>query len=46
MAKYNLPVINSKSNSGKIRKSLTAGFFSHAAKKDPKEGYKTIIEGH
>jgi len=46
MRKYNLPVINSKSNSGKIRKCLAAGFFAHAAKKDPREGYKTVIEGH
>ena len=29
----------------KVRKCITAGYFTHAAKKDPVEGYKTLVEG-
>ncbi|EME27883.1 pre-mRNA-splicing factor ATP-dependent RNA helicase [Galdieria sulphuraria] len=29
----------------KIRKAIVSGFFMHAAKKDPQEGYRTIAEG-
>ena len=28
-----------------VRKAITSGFFMHAAKKDPQEGYKTMDEG-
>ncbi|KAJ2656204.1 DEAH-box ATP-dependent RNA helicase prp22 [Coemansia sp. RSA 1199] len=28
-----------------VRRSLCAGFFRHAAKRDPQEGYKTLVEG-
>ena len=28
----------------KIRKAITAGFFFHAARKDPQEGYRTLVE--
>ncbi|KAJ2731610.1 DEAH-box ATP-dependent RNA helicase prp22 [Coemansia sp. BCRC 34962] len=28
-----------------VRRALCAGFFRHAAKRDPQEGYKTLIEG-
>lgn len=29
----------------KVRRALCAGFFRNAARKDPQEGYKTLIEG-
>lgn len=29
----------------KIRQAITSGFFTHAAKKDPQEGYRTLTEG-
>lgn len=29
-----------------VRKAIVAGFFFHAARKDPKEGYKTIADDH
>ena len=29
-----------------MRKAITAGFFFHAAKKDPNEGYKTLSDNH
>jgi len=28
-----------------ISKAITSGYFMHAAKKDPQEGYKTLVEG-
>jgi len=28
----------------KIRKTICAGFFFHAAKKDPTEGFKTLTD--
>jgi ATP-dependent RNA helicase DHX8/PRP22 len=31
---------------GKVRKAIAAGFFAHAARKDPKEGYRTIVDNH
>ena len=29
-----------------VRKAVTAGYFTNAAKKDPTEGYKTMVEGN
>ena len=34
-----------KKNYTQILKAITAGFFKHAAKKDPTEGYKSLVEG-
>ena len=31
-------------NCTKIKKAITAGFFFHAARKDPQEGYRTLVE--
>ena len=28
-----------------MRKAIASGFFRNAAKKDPQEGYKTLVEG-
>jgi ATP-dependent RNA helicase DHX8/PRP22 len=28
-----------------VRKALVSGFFHHAAKKDPQEGYRTLSDG-
>ncbi|XP_071709853.1 probable pre-mRNA-splicing factor ATP-dependent RNA helicase DEAH5 [Rutidosis leptorrhynchoides] len=44
MNKYKLDVAIAGKNFNKIRKAITAGFFSHAARKDPQEGYRTIVE--
>lgn len=32
-------------NYNKVRKALCSGFFHHAAKKDPQEGYRTLSDG-
>ena len=43
--RYKLNVVSAGKNFNKIRKAICSGFFSHAAKKDPQEGYKTLVEG-
>ncbi|XP_041021347.1 probable pre-mRNA-splicing factor ATP-dependent RNA helicase DEAH5 [Juglans microcarpa x Juglans regia] len=44
MDKYKLDVMSAGRNFIKIRKAITAGFFFHAARKDPQEGYRTLVE--
>lgn len=29
-----------------MTKAITAGFFFHAARKDPQEGYRTLVDNH
>ncbi|TKY47790.1 pre-mRNA-splicing factor ATP-dependent RNA helicase [Spatholobus suberectus] len=41
---YALDVVSAGNNSTKVRKAITAGFFFHAARKDPQEGYRTLVE--
>ncbi|XP_020581763.1 probable pre-mRNA-splicing factor ATP-dependent RNA helicase DEAH5 isoform X1 [Phalaenopsis equestris] len=44
MDRYKLDVLSAGKNFTKIRKAITAGFFFHAARKDPQEGYRTLVE--
>ncbi|EYU27319.1 hypothetical protein ABFS82_10G087300 [Erythranthe guttata] len=44
MDKYKLDVVSAGKNFSKIRKAIAAGFFFHSARKDPQEGYRTIVE--
>ncbi|KAM5582342.1 putative pre-mRNA-splicing factor ATP-dependent RNA helicase DEAH5 [Rosa sericea] len=44
MDKHKLDVVSAGNNYTKISKAITAGFFFHVAKKDPQEGYKTLVE--
>ncbi|KAJ4770243.1 hypothetical protein LUZ62_054500 [Rhynchospora pubera] len=44
MDRYKLDVLSAGRNFTKIRKAITAGFFFHAARKDPQEGYRTLVE--
>ncbi|KAL1547772.1 RNA helicase [Salvia divinorum] len=44
MDKYKLDVVSAGKNFSKIRKAIGAGFFFHAARKDPQEGYRTLVE--
>jgi len=46
MERYKLNVKSCRGDFKKLRKSIAAGFFTHAAKKDQQEGYKTIADGH
>jgi ATP-dependent RNA helicase DHX8/PRP22 len=45
MDRYKLDVVTCGKNFNKVRKAICSGFFGHAAKKDPQEGYKTLVEG-
>jgi len=45
MDRYKLDVVSAGKNFVKVRKAICSGFFTHAAKKDPQEGYKTMDEG-
>ncbi|KAL2928776.1 putative pre-mRNA-splicing factor ATP-dependent RNA helicase DEAH5 [Bienertia sinuspersici] len=44
MDKYKLEVVSAGKNFTKITKAITAGFFFHAARKDPQDGYRTLVE--
>ena len=43
--RYKHPVISCGRNTNKVRQALCSGFFRNSARKDPQEGYKTLIEG-
>jgi ATP-dependent RNA helicase DHX8/PRP22 len=45
MDRYKLEMVSAGRNYTKVRKAIASGFFTHAAKKDPQEGYKTLVEG-
>ena len=45
MDRYNHAVVSCGRNYVLVRKAITAGYFRHAAKKDPQEGFKTLVEG-
>ncbi|EEF29704.1 probable pre-mRNA-splicing factor ATP-dependent RNA helicase DEAH5 [Ricinus communis] len=43
MDKYKLDVVSAGKDSTKIRKAIAAGFFFHAARRDPQGGYRTLV---
>ena len=45
MERYKHSIVSSGRNTIKVRQALCAGFFRNSARKDPAEGYKTLIEG-
>jgi len=44
MDRYKLDILQAGKNYKVICKAITAGFFTHAAKKDPQEGYRTLVD--
>jgi len=46
MDRHKLDVVSCGRRHDLVRKAIVAGFFQHAAKKDPTEGYKTLVDGH
>jgi ATP-dependent RNA helicase DHX8/PRP22 len=44
MDRYKLEVRKSNKDYNSVRKAITSGFFIHVARKDPKEGYKTLVD--
>ncbi|KIX08460.1 uncharacterized protein Z518_03116 [Rhinocladiella mackenziei CBS 650.93] len=45
MDRYRHPIVSCGRNTIKVRQALCSGFFRNSARKDPQEGYKTLIEG-
>lgn len=45
MERHRHPIVSCGRDTHQVRKALCAGFFRNAARKDPQEGYKTLIEG-
>lgn len=45
MDRYRIDVVSCGRDYNQVRKAIAAGYFRHAAKKDPQEGYKTLVEG-
>ena len=45
MDRYKHQIVSCGRNTMKVRQALCSGFFRNAARKDPQEGYKTLIEG-
>lgn len=45
LQRHKLRVISCGRNTMKVRQSLCSGFFRNSARKDPQEGYKTLVEG-
>jgi len=44
MDRYQLEQVSAGKDYIKICKAITSGFFFHSARKDPQEGYKTVVE--
>lgn len=44
MDRYKLDLVSCGRNWKKVQMAICSGFFFHAARKDPQEGYKTIVE--
>eukprot|EP00938_MAST-03A_sp_MAST-3A-sp1_P003809 g3809.t1 len=45
MDRYKFPLVSCGRNYNKVRKCIVSGYFANAAKKDPQEGYRTMVEG-
>jgi ATP-dependent RNA helicase DHX8/PRP22 len=44
MDRYKLDLVSAGRNFDKIRRAICSGYFWNCAKKDPQEGYKTLVE--
>ena len=44
MDRYRLDIVSCGRDTTAIRRAIVSGFFAHAAKKDPQEGFKTVVE--
>jgi HrpA-like RNA helicase len=43
--RYKHDILSAGKDYNRVRKAICSGFFRNAAKKDPQEGYKTLVEG-
>jgi ATP-dependent RNA helicase DHX8/PRP22 len=44
MDRYKLELVSIGRNFTNVQKAITSGYFCHAARKDPQEGYKSVVE--
>ncbi|CAH1963662.1 unnamed protein product [Acanthoscelides obtectus] len=44
MDRHKLDVVSAERNTVKVQKAICSGFFRNAAKKDPQEGYRTLVD--
>ncbi|EIM92633.1 P-loop containing nucleoside triphosphate hydrolase protein [Stereum hirsutum FP-91666 SS1] len=45
MDRYKHDILSAGKDYNRVRRAICSGFFRNAAKKDPQEGYKTLVEG-
>jgi ATP-dependent RNA helicase DHX8/PRP22 len=45
LERHKHPILSAGRNYNLVRRALCAGFFRNVARKDPQEGYKTVVEG-
>ncbi|XP_001948871.2 ATP-dependent RNA helicase DHX8 [Acyrthosiphon pisum] len=45
MDRHKLDVVSAGKNTARIQKAICSGFFRNASKKDPQEGYRTLVDG-
>lgn len=45
LQRHRLPIVSCGRDSNRVCQALCAGFFRNAARKDPAEGFKTLVEG-
>lgn len=45
MDRHRLDIISCAQKTAKLQKAICSGFFRNAAKKDPQEGYRTLVDG-
>ncbi|KAI0368890.1 P-loop containing nucleoside triphosphate hydrolase protein [Pilatotrama ljubarskyi] len=45
MDRYKHDIISAGKDYNRVRRAICSGYFRNAAKKDPQEGYKTLVEG-
>lgn len=45
MTRYRHPIVSAGRDTELVRRALCSGFFRNSARKDPQEGYRTLIEG-
>ncbi|KAL1633806.1 DEAH-box ATP-dependent RNA helicase prp22 [Neofusicoccum ribis] len=46
MKRYKSPIVSAGRSTNIVRQALCSGFFRNSARKDPQEGYKTLVEGN
>jgi ATP-dependent RNA helicase DHX8/PRP22 len=44
MDRHKLDVVSCGKNTSKVQKAICSGFFRNAAKRDPQEGYRTLVD--